>query len=154
MFLYFSLTLSVLFFPLPLLVLFFLLLVFSLHICIGLFAPPPASSMSFPFSLSTFLCFPLSPPSPTLHCLFVSSLSLPSVLIPSVSLTLIFPLHVCLSPLFSLFQSPQFIPLPYYWSTHPPFNLSICVTLCHFVLPVWPRRSHQVAVWPSVHRAH
>lgn len=30
----------------------------------------------------------------------------------------------------------------------------IHLTLCHFVLPVWPRRSHQVAVRPPVHRTH
>lgn len=105
-FLYFSLTLSVLFFPLPLLVrsLSYLsfLFTFALAFCCSLLL------LSFPLSLSTFLSFLLSPPSLTHNCLFVYSLSLPSVLIPLVSLTLIFPI--------SLSRSPSCLPPPYFLS--------------------------------------
>lgn len=111
--------------PLPLLVLFSPSpLVSSLHIQIVPFCGSPLLLRHFPFfpPLSPLSGRLLSPQSPTLHCLFVSLYSSPSVLIPSV-----FP-HSYLShfsppaspfplPLPSLFQSPKFISHPYYWST-------------------------------------
>lgn len=92
-------------FHFPFLVLFFLLLVLSLHICIGLCAAPfhfYVISLSFisSFLFSSF-CFCLqSRPSPALRCLFVS-----------------FP-----HPLFSFHLSHS--PLSFPFSSLPPFSLS------------------------------
>lgn len=135
----------------PLLVLSFLLLCSS-HLRWPFCRSLPSTSVSFPFTISTlfrYLPSVRSPPSPTLRCLFVpSSPPSPSALIPSVSLALIFP---CFSSTFAFALSSS---ASDHFSSALLIHPSIHLTLCHFVLAVWPGRSHQAAVRPSVHRAH
>lgn len=151
-FLYFVLTSSVFFsWQFPLLVLPFLLLCSS-HLRWPFCRSLPSTSVSFPFTLSTlfrYLPSVRSPPSPTLRCLFVpSSPPSPSALIPSVSLALIFP-RFSSTFAFALSSSASD-----HFSSALLIHPSIHLTLCHFVLAVWPGRSHQAAVRPSVHGAH
>ena len=126
---------------------------FSLHICVGLFvAPclPPLCHFPLLYLLSSVIfCLFGRLRLPHFHCLFVPSFP-PRPLLsfhPSPSPSS-FPVFPPPSPLLSP-RAPLIIPLPRYWSTRP-FHL----TLCHFVLAVWPGRSHQAAVRPSVHGAH
>lgn len=101
----------------------------------------------------------LSPQSPTPYCLFVSLHSSPSVLIPSV-----FP-HSYLSHFSPLSLSVPHPSLPFFNHLNSFLILTIdprvisrgClanVLVCGYVLAVWPWRSHQAAVRPSVHGAH
>lgn len=111
---------------------------FSSHLHWPFFAPRFFFHFLFLYLLSSLFS---TPPSLTHNCLFVYSLSLPSVLIPLLSLALIFPISLCLSssclppPLFIFSLSITSIHFSYYWSTHPSFHLSNCLTLYHFVLP-------------------
>lgn len=69
----------------------------------------------------------------------------------SASLALIFPIFLPLTPTCPLLsRSFDHLDSFFFLIIDPPIHL----TLCHCVLPVWPRRGHQVAVWPSIHRAH
>lgn len=155
---------------------FFFLLVTFASPCLLL----PALSVPFSFTSSWPRLLSFSPHFPVLSFCFsylsfllTFALTFLSLLATSVS----FPFFVIYSLLFSasvyslfhLHIAYLFLPFPHLSSLlslpfslpHPPnhhnsflFRLIDPLTISLSVLPVWPRRSHQVALWPSVHGAH
>lgn len=115
-------------FPFPCLSFSLSFLSFLLTFALAFLSLPATSVISLYFIFSPLFSPLQSPPSPVLHCLFVSSS--PSVLIPSVSLTLIFSISLPLAP--------PFLSLPLF--------LSLSVTSIIF--------SSVLLIHPSVHLVH